>query len=258
MRELTDDEVAALAARERENELATEREEAARRNRYRRRLSVIPKRYRRFTLSDCVLFETEDGKQGVLEPASAFAKAGELVSRGGLRSGLIVAGGFGTGKTVLATAVLKELMWRRDAAGLWVKWHTLISEVQSTYSPGATDTRAGVIAKYQRADVLLIDDVGDLEKAYRATTTRTGRGTERGQDPMTTDDRRRILYEILDHRNDWMRPTLMTTNLASETQLSGHFGERTFQRMLEMCALLTMQGTNYRVHPPRTNPPTTR
>lgn len=62
---------------------------------------------------------------------------------------------------------------------------------------------------------------------------------------MQSDDRRRLVYEVLDARNDQLKPTIITTNL-TDGELAEQFGERTFQRIMEMCAMVEMQGVNLR------------
>jgi DNA replication protein DnaC len=91
-----------------------------------------------------------------------------------------------------------------------------------------------VLKRYQTTPILLLDDIGDL-------TINT-----------QTDDRRRLLYEVLDKRNDEMLPTILTSNL-SPKRFKEQFGERTLERVVEMAALYRMEGRNYRKEPITTN-----
>jgi DNA replication protein DnaC len=178
-----------------------------------------------------------ENKSAAVDAAETFvANQGRIKHRARLRTSLVFGGDYGVGKTVLATATYKAILWQLDHPedtdpslnATWAKWHSVISEVQSTYSPGAETDRARVLGKYQSADVLLLDDVGDLDK------------------DMQSDDRRRILYEIIDVRNDWLRPTIITSNVVSISKLKKQFGERTFERLREMSAFYLMGGENLR------------
>jgi DNA replication protein DnaC len=225
--------------RDREAEQETERRRIRERceDRYRSRIDNIPHRYREYTLRDCESYAESSGKKAAYELARRFVgSGGSIVERDRERKALLIGGGFGVGKTVLATASYKALVWRLDhpddpdpsITGLWSKWHQVVSEIQSTYSAAAQEDRDTVLARYQNTDVLLLDDVGDLDRE------------------MESDDRRRILHEIIDARNDWMRPTLITTNLAGHGEIEHQFGTRTWERIREMCGFVLMKGANLR------------
>jgi DNA replication protein DnaC len=140
-------------------------------------------------------------------------------------------GEYGTGKTFLATAIFKHMLWNADTnAAMWRKFYDFIREVQSSYSQAADETVRRVLRRYQSTPLLLLDDVGDLTIQEQ------------------TEDRRRLLYEVLDKRNDQMLPTILTSNL-SPARFKEQFGERTLERVLEMAALYRMDGRNYRKQP---------
>lgn len=155
------------------------------------------------------------------------------------RCGLYLCGTFGVGKTWLATAAFKSLLYglatnnpgedtiRMNHRTIWSKAYRLFREVQSCYNPAATSTVDGVLGRYQRAALLLLDDVGDL------TTDED------------TADRRRLLYEVLDYRNDHALPTILTTNLMPD-ELAAQYTDRTGERVKEMCAIVAMGGDNMR------------
>lgn len=213
---------------------------APRAARYYNRLAVagIPDRFRDYTLPK--LKETDafrpprtsqpgkatSARSRGMEAAEAFARDRSLVQRGQPRFCLFFSGAFGTGKTTLATATLKEMMWVHDEPGRWLKFYAFCRFVQAGYSSGEADER---ISQIQRCNLLLLDDVGDLAR-----------------DRAETDDKRQILYEVLDYRNDYMLPTILTTNL-DEAALVEQFGERTFQRVLEMSAMIVLSGDNLRL-----------
>jgi DNA replication protein DnaC len=190
-------------------------------------IAGIPPRYQEAHLAtNCTPLESAIGKDQALAQARRWSSDGYVTQRGRDRFCMLVTGGYGVGKTWLATAAFKELLWR-SPSGIWRKFHAFIREIQGCYSDGSSDRVDEVLRRYQRTPVLMLDDVGDLTV-----------GTE-------TDDRRRLLYEVLDVRNDYLLPTIITTNLNDE-ELAAQFGERTFERVKEMAALVGMSGKNYR------------
>ena len=187
----------------------------------------ISPRHTQAHMASCSSLANMKGKKIALNYAERFAKSARVLQRGRDRFTLLFCGGLGTGKTWLATAVFKDILWR-GKSGMWRKFYKFVREVQSCYNAGAKSTADEVITRYQTTPLLLLDDVGDMEIQ-----------TE-------TEDRRRLLYEVLDSRSDYLLPTIITTNLSPD-ELEKQFGERTFQRILEMSALVEMSGDNFRL-----------
>lgn len=196
--------------------------------------SRIPPRYLNAELTgNCEMYKSISEKRSVYQMALDFAKNGVIIDRGANRYSLFVCGLYGVGKTWLGTAVLKALAWETieklniKHPPVWIKFHSMIREVQACYNPGSKIDTLSIIRKYQKAPILMVDDVGDMEA--------------QGE----TEDRRRILYEIIDYRNDYMLPTIMTSNLDPDT-MEAHYGERSMQRVIELCAFAEMGGVNLR------------
>lgn len=188
----------------------------------------VPPRFQQAHLeTNCQRFGKEPGKRRALEAAAHLAEHGALEQRDRRRFCLLLSGDYGTGKTWLASACFTQLLFKKKQ-GLWRKFYSFIRDVQSCYSPAAERSVDQVLSEYQKAPILLLDDVGDLER------------------DVETEDRRRLLYEVLDYRSDYLLPTILTTNLSGEA-LREQFGERTMQRVLEMCALVGMDGANLRL-----------
>ena len=187
----------------------------------------ISPRHKQAHMDSCLSLKTMQGKKIALSYAERFAQNAKVLQRGRDRFTLLLCGGLGTGKTWLATAAFKDILWR-EKNGMWRKFYKFVREVQSCYNAGAKYTADEIISRYQRTPLLLLDDVGDME-----ITTET-------------EDRKRLLYEVLDSRSDYLLPTIITTNLGP-AELENQFGERTFQRILEMSALVEMSGENFRL-----------
>lgn len=189
----------------------------------------VPPRFQKAKMSNCESYAEQEGKTRAFERAQTFCEEGNLFQRDARRFCLLLTGSYGTGKTWLGTAVFKRLLWSHPDVkqGLWRKFYAFVREVQGTYSAAADRSVDQVLGGYQNTDLLFLDDLGDLER------------------PVQSDDRRRLVYEVLDARNDQLKPTIITTNLSAD-QLAEQFGERTFQRVMEMCALVEMEGANLR------------
>jgi len=129
----------------------------------------------------------------------------------GLGATLILHGPQGTCKTSLAASLLQEhLEDGRD--GLFLFCRDWLSEVRSTYRPGRTadDVAADewqMIRKAASVSFLVVDDVEPLSP--------WGQG---------------ILFSLLNLRDAWLRPTILTTNLDLDA-LEASVGKRTFDRL---------------------------
>lgn len=190
------------------------------------RAGIPPRYHRAHLLHNCAGWSEDAGRSMAYSVSIQFADKGTVTDRGRERFALFLTGDYGTGKTWLATAAFKNIL-ARDKTGMWRKFYAFVREVQACYGRAATEGADAVISRYQRTALLLLDDVGDL-----------GKGQE-------TEDRTRILYEVLDYRNDHLLPTIITTNLMPD-EMEVQFGARTFQRVLEMSAFVEMAGENLR------------
>lgn len=191
----------------------------------------IPPAFTSAHMRDLEAVEGDKENAVAVEVMRDYAAEGKVDTDGYDQYCLLLAGGFGTGKTYAATAAFKARLWRStNKSALWRKYPAFIREVQSTYSAAAERTVQQVLASYQRTPLLLLDDIGDLTI-----------GSE-------TEDRRRLVYEVIDYRNDHFLPTIITTNLSGR-QLQEQFGQRTWERLRFMCCMLSMDGTNLRQHP---------
>jgi DNA replication protein DnaC len=85
-----------------------------------------------------------------------------------------------------------------------------------------------MIQAAQKVPVLFIDDLGDPDKRR-----------------LESDDKRDILFRILNHRlQDWA-PTFITTNL-NGLGISKQFGERIASRLVELCEWCKVGGADLR------------
>jgi len=196
----------------------------------------IPPRY-----EHCTLETFEPGTPSLaaaLEKAMAFCSGyPHLGADEGL--GLLFSGDNGVGKTHLAVAVLRELVTGKGARGQFWDFHELIREIKSSYDPETKTTELMVLEPVVEADVLLLDDLG----AWKMT-----------------DWMNDTLFYILNSRYMAKRPTLITTNYQDVTReealaadslrrrefLVERIGQRLRSRLMEMCLVVRLSGSDHR------------
>ncbi len=153
--------------------------------------------------------------------------------------GLLFCGDNGVGKTHLAVGVLRELVGSRGVRGQFWDFHELIREIKSSYDPETKTTELQVLEPVVAMDVLLLDDLG----AWKMT-----------------DWMNDTLFYILNSRYMAKRATLITTNYQDVTReqllaadplrrrefLVERIGQRLRSRLMEMCAVVTMNGPDRR------------
>jgi len=196
----------------------------------------IPPRY-----EHCSLESFDPGNASLsaaLEKALAFCSGyPHLGADEGL--GLLFCGDNGVGKTHLAVAVLRELVTSRGARGQFWDFHELIREIKSSYDPETKTTELQVLEPVVEADVLLLDDLG----AWKMT-----------------DWMNDTLFYILNSRYMAKRPTVITTNYQDVTReealaadslrrrefLVERIGQRLRSRLMEMCLVVRVTGSDHR------------
>lgn len=142
--------------------------------------------------------------------------------------GFILYGGVGIGKTYLVSCIANALL-EQYVPVIITSSIALLGRYKKSY----LDKQAEVIitSNLQQADLLIIDDLG----AENDTTWVKEK-----------------LYEIIDCRYRDSKPTIITTNLTLEQlreKLTGDDGvTRTYDRLLEMCYPIKLQGKSRRIN----------
>jgi hypothetical protein len=179
---------------------------------------VVPERYQGLTPQTLEALGpmAMEGKRAAIEAVTRWAK-GE-----GDKPGLLLYGKAGRGKSVLGWWAVPQRGW-----GLWLTWPELTRKIQSSYSRDG-DSEA-MIEVAQNVPVLFLDDLGDPDR----------RGME-------SDDKREILFRIVNHRLQHCKPTFITTNLLG-SDISKQFGNRIASRLLELCEWCNVGGVDLRM-----------
>jgi DNA replication protein DnaC len=187
----------------------------------------IPKRYQHCTLDNFAAYnETLEKAVG---HAKRVADTFPVVSRG-----LLLEGQPGVGKTHLAVAVLKMVIERTGAHGLFYDTRDLLRVIRSTYDPSIRTTELEILRPVMRADLLVLDDLG-AEK--------------------TSEWVEETMNLIVNTRYNERRMTLFTSNYLDipedddPNSLLFRIGHRMRSRLHEMCDFLVLDGADYRELP---------
>lgn len=147
--------------------------------------------------------------EGMVEQVRAFIKAN--------RGFLLLLGGYGTGKSHIAAAIASQFR-----TPVFVKQSELLRRLRETYTNKAA---ANPVDQCQDADLLVLDELGLS-------------GGGRDELPM--------LHDILDHRYNERKPTVLTGNISVE-QLHQFIGARMADRLKESAfAILRFDGGTHR------------
>jgi DNA replication protein DnaC len=188
----------------------------------------IPSRYQRCDLERFQAYN--DKLKQALSHASRLAEAFPVADRG-----LFLLGPPGVGKTHLAVAVLRHVIQKKGARGVFYDTRELLKLIRSTYDPNNRTEERDVLRPVIEAELLVLDDLG----------------AER-----TTDWVDETLNLIVNTRYSERRLTIFTSNydlIPDDTDprsLLFRVGARMLSRLHEMCDFIHVDGADYRTMPP--------
>jgi DNA replication protein DnaC len=130
------------------------------------------------------------------------------------RDGLLLTGRVGTGKTHLAVAIVRWAV-EGNRSVRFCRACDLFSELRESYRDGGGKSEADVMRGFYAPYWLVLDDVGSGS---------------------FSDHERRSILDVVDHRMNHMRPTIVTTNLTLE-QLGRRLDDRIASRLSSFRAL---------------------
>ena len=189
----------------------------------------IPPRYQRCTLENFVTYPNEQLIKA-LGSAKRFCDAFPVVQKG-----LMLIGPPGIGKTHIAVAVLRQVIARTGARGMYYDTRALLKDIRNTYDPQKQLAEMDVIRPIMEAELLVLDDIG----------------AER-----LTDWVEETMSLIVNTRYNERRATIFTSNyenIPDEGEMNSllvRVGFRMHSRLQEMCEFLEYDGADYRSLPP--------
>lgn len=175
------------------------------------RESGIPPLQRKYTIND---FKLRKGSENALIASKRYIE--QFGNMGG--TGLIFVGNTGSGKTHLASAIANALL----AQGINVKYAVvdeMLSDIKRSYD-GWTLTESDILDPLKTARLLILDDLCATSIQKR----------DWGQS---------MIHSIIDHRINYIRPTIITTNLTEE-EMNEVLDKRTCDRIYSACHTFTL------------------
>ena len=196
------------------------------RNAGRHWLQYITKRGRRY--SDC-RFEnynvSEEQQVTVVAKLKQFCDTIDERIKGG--KGIVLFGSKGTGKDHLLTAVVRVAIRVCGVSVRWTSGAELFGESRDIFSD-RDKTERDFIREYTDPQVLVISDPTSVL-----------------EDKLTNYETK-ILYRIIDYRNNHLRPTWVTVNVASKSELEQRIGGKNSDRLIDGSLALFCNWPSYR------------
>lgn len=179
-----------------------------------------PKRLMDATLASYELNHGEE-QETALRACCDYVR--EFAARSQRGDGLVLMGSVGTGKTHLASAIVRHVTRKQGIAARFVTAPALFTRIKASYG-GSGESEAGIIEEYASTALLVVDEIG------------IGKGS---------DAELNMLYAILGHRYDECLPTILATNLAP-AELRAWLGDRVVDRLRETNRVVMFQWPSYR------------
>lgn len=185
----------------------------------------IPPRFTRRTLET---FEPrdEDSKRALKIARNFVAEWGQPDQQG-----LLIVGKNGTGKTHLAAGIMQALIKKGVAARFYSADEFL--DLAEESMEGHTTRR--IIEALATIPLLVLDDLG---KEYIKRTKPHGDITDTWANEQ--------FYALINARYEQDKPLIVTTNLL-DTEIAARYGASVWSRLTEMCRVVLLDGTDYRL-----------
>lgn len=196
----------------------------------------IPKRYEHCELTE--FFTDHDGAHPAVGRALLSAKA--FVAEYPVeKTGLLLTGPIGVGKTHIAVGTMQELMRNKAIGCLFYDYRELLKEIQNSYNASVQATELEVLRPVFETEVLVLDELGAVKPSEWVWDT---------------------VSLILNTRYNDNRTTIITTNYddklagsdggvqgaARKETLGDRIGDRMLSRLHEMCRTLRLDGSDFR------------
>ena len=206
----------------------------------------IPARYEHCELST-FQYDPEDKQQASIMRARTFA--GRFVEDYPVeKTGLLLVGSVGVGKTHLAVGIVKNLIREKGIHCLFCDYRELLKSIQNSYNPAVQATETEILRPVFDAEVLVLDELGAvrstewvfdtvnyiLNSRYNdnKTTIITTNFPDAPEQDTATDDNPRS-YSAADRA-------------ARRETLGDRIGERMRSRLHEMCRKVEIEGPDFR------------
>lgn len=156
------------------------------------------------------------------------------------KTGLLLVGPSGVGKTHLSVAALKALI-KKGTHCLFCDYRELLKQIQNSYNQSAQTTELDLLRPVFEAEVLLLDDLGAVRPSEWVWDTVSLILNTRYNDNRTTIITANFVNEAA-HSSE----TNTTKRAGREETLGDRIGERMRSRLHEMCRVVEVNGKDFR------------
>lgn len=215
----------------------------------------IPERYTHCSLESFDTgFRGADSSLGMaLMATRRFADGYPLETEG---RGLLLTGSIGAGKTHLAVGLLRELIERRGATGIFCDYRDLLKQIQNSYNPQVATTELEILRPVFEAEILVLDELGAVKPTDWVWDTVAHVLNTRYNDKKTTlittnypnlpSALVQAQVSVTDRDVSRATPGATAARAMREETLGDRIGERMRSRLQEMCITVPMQGADFR------------
>ena len=155
--------------------------------------------------------------------------------------GLLILGPCGVGKTHLAVAVLRGLVFRREVEGIFYDFRELLRRIQNSYNAVSQGSEMEILKPVLESPVLVLDDLGAERPTEWVRDTFAYILNSRYNRKLTT-----IITTNFEDRVREPRSAGDGTRLSAEESLEERIGVRLRSRLHEMCKVIQLEGDDFR------------
>ena len=208
----------------------------------------IPRRYEHCELGT-FKYDPENPEDAKL--GTARLAAGRFVEEYPVeKTGLLLVGTVGVGKTHLAVGILKALIRDKGVPCLFCDYRELLKSIQNSYNASVQATEMEILRPVFDAEVLLLDELGAVRSTEWVFDTvnyiLNSRYNDNKTTIFTTNFPDRPEQERVEDDNP--RSYSAADRAARRETLGDRIGERMRSRLHEMCKKVEMDGHDYRLH----------
>jgi DNA replication protein DnaC len=211
----------------------------------------IPARYEHCRLAD---FDTDfAGAHRTL--AAARLAAGRFVEEYPLeKTGLLLIGPIGTGKTHLAVGIMHELIRGKGVPCRFCDYRELLKQIQNSYNASVQTTELEILQPVFNTEVLVLDELGAIRPTEWVWDTVSHILNSRYNDKKTT-----IITTNFpnlppgESQSGHASPTEAARQAARSETLGDRITERMRSRLHELCRVVQLEGSDFRQRVQRAN-----